>query len=245
MNVRQSSILSCVLLGTRDPNSFLRKLRGEYDVLRLIWSIVCEEWWAVHIDAFSTKETIPQLLSLPDFANEDVYDFPQNRNYPKERCEVSGCAVATVGKHLNFPPPLLVPMGTFENQTSENLYVNMMPLVVGEESTVPWFCKQYMPLISYVFQLSKFSLSQVVYLTIDERPVTAGSSQRRGGLHVESPGLLPILPVSDEGETMRYVASGRYVTGAEHFWGGHAVLFDHNFCSYISKSSYSITTHAL
>lgn len=216
MDIQPSSILSCFLLGTIDSKSCLRKLRGEYDVLRLIWSIVCEEWWAVHVDIFPMKASIPQLLPLPDSSYPRV-------NYPKERCDFSGCAAATVGKNIEFPPPLLVPMGSFDTQSSESLYINMMPIILGDESTIPWFCKQYIPMIQYITQLSHMSLSQVVYLTIDERPVADGTSQRRGGLHVESPGLLPVLPQSAEGETLRYIASGRYVTGAEHFWGGHSI----------------------
>lgn len=233
MDIRPSSILSCFLLGTTDSKSCLRKLRGEYDVLRLIWSIICEEWWAVHVDFFPMKESIPQLLPLA------VSNSYPRANYPKERCDFSGCAVATVGKNIEFPPPLLVPMGSFDTQTSESLYINMMPIILGDESSIPWFCEQYIPIIQYTAQLSNMSLSQVVYLTIDERPVAAGNSQRRGGLHVESPGLLPVLPQSADGEALRYIASGRYVTGAEHFWGGNSIILTDTsieisiYCTYL------------
>jgi hypothetical protein len=60
------------------------------------------------------------------------------------------------------------------------------------------------------------------YLTIDERPVEEGISQRRPGLHVESPGVLPVLKsgVSLEDASYRVAQpGGRYVTAVEHPWG--------------------------
>jgi len=66
------------------------------------------------------------------------------------------------------------------------LYVNMMPFVVGDAASVPLDLRHYLPLLA-ACPISRGEWGQVGYLTIDERPVkTAGTSQRRPGIHVES-----------------------------------------------------------
>lgn len=47
--------LQVFLLGTLDPHSPLRILRGQGDVMRMIWTRACEEYWSLHIDAYQPK----------------------------------------------------------------------------------------------------------------------------------------------------------------------------------------------
>jgi hypothetical protein len=201
----QESVLGIFLLGTLDSNSSLRKLRGKSDILMLIWTRVCEEWWSVNIDFYGTT-SIPSLL--PKFE-------PRYTSYPQIRRQLSGCPIATVAKDLSFPPPAVVPLGTFKDQQSEHLFINMMPIDLLDLESIPTCCRGYISFISLVtsyISTRTRSPKLIAYLSIDERPLSAGMPQRRAGLHVESPGFLPLLSTS-------YISSGRFVPGAEHHWG--------------------------
>ena len=143
-------------------------------------------------------------------------DPDTQKSYPAERCRIAGCPVALLAQGVVFPPPTKVPMGTFQEQQSEDLYVNMMPIRVSDNisdanDSLPLVCKQYLPLIEQCLR-RHVKKDELAYLTIDERHVSCGESQRRGGVHVESPGVLPLNP-------HEYQANGKYIPGAEHFWG--------------------------
>lgn len=60
--------------------------------------------------------------------------------------------------------------------------VNMMPIVQGDESTVPAELRGYLPLI----RAAAFKPGEVVYLTVTESRVTTGSSNRRPGIHTDA-----------------------------------------------------------
>ena len=109
----------------------------------------------------------------------------------------------------------------------------MMPIILQDNSSIPSFCQQYLPLIQHALSVNNGvnlkRRQQIAYLTIDEHPVATGHSQRRSGLHIEAPGRLPILKTSDKGDSVPYIASGRYVTGAEHHWGGGMMMRNERF----------------
>jgi hypothetical protein len=62
---------------------------------------------------------------------------------------------------------------------------NMMPFVLGEQSSLPEWAQPYWPLIAKC-PLPKNEQKLVGYLTIDESVVEYGKTQRRAGLHVEA-----------------------------------------------------------
>lgn len=77
--------------------------------------------------------------------------------------------------------------------------VNMMPIQMFNRASIPDNLVQYIPMI-----LScpvEYDPHQVVYLTVHEGLVMAGSSQRRRGIHIERPGALrdggSVIPPSD------------------------------------------------
>ena len=91
------------------------------------------------------------------------------------------------------------PVERFPSPT--NLCVNMMPFVLGEPDSLPMYCRGYWDLIQACCIPESESprrpeprrgiparLGRVCYLTVHESFVEAGSSQRRLGLHIESPG---------------------------------------------------------
>lgn len=191
-------------------------------MLRYIWTLSCEEWWDLHIIRFKPNETItttegnefiPELLNLPYKVLPDFSTY--SKLYPEDRQSVAGCPIAILEKNVTFPALL---------NTEDPLYVNMMPIDLHNLGhSVPEHCHGYLPLIeSCIKCLGGSSNSQISYLTVDERPMRPNATQRREGLHVESPGLLPIAAADTKIDILpplheSYMhQSGSYVPGQCH-----------------------------
>ncbi|KAJ1549343.1 hypothetical protein HK405_005064 [Cladochytrium tenue] len=74
----------------------------------------------------------------------------------------------------------------------EPFHVNMLPIVMGSHSSLPDKCKRYSSIINRCLHHSRDEEGAVGYLTIQEGFVEPGASQRRPGLHIESPGYYKI-----------------------------------------------------
>jgi hypothetical protein len=66
--------------------------------------------------------------------------------------------------------------------------INMMPFRMGDKSSLPEDLYQYWPMISLC--TDRDERGKIGFLTIQESQVEQGQSQRRPGLHVESPKVL-------------------------------------------------------
>ena len=209
------------LLGTWDPNSFLRLLRGQTDILRLIWTTSCEEWWDYHIERYPRKLGAGIVDLSPGSSNLDPSTTNDSRTYPRGRQECGGCPVATIETDVLFPEP-------WRDSSGSDLLINMMPIKLHDLSTLPENCQRYKDLILKCIKSmpSQQQPDRIAYLTIDERMVAPGSSHRRLGLHVESPGIMPSIPSDSHTDSSVASAlfSGIYVPGAEHGWGGGLMM---------------------
>merc|ERR1711972_139009 len=79
---------------------------------------------------------------------------------------------------IEFPPP-------------QDININMMPFVIGSKESVPQAYAHYWPLIQKCQDvMDPDEVGKIGYLTIHESLVEKGNSQRRPGLHVETPGNL-------------------------------------------------------
>lgn len=65
-----------------------------------------------------------------------------------------------------------------------NRYANMMPFIMGENSSIPGEYWDYIPLIE-ACEIEPEEMGNIGYLSINESYVTPGLSQRRPGVHVE------------------------------------------------------------
>lgn len=114
-----------------------------------------------------------------------------------------------VCKTVQFPEPSDPPLN-----------VNMMPIIVGDPDSIPQECRKYMPLLEAChpgYDCFETELKHCIgYLTINEGTVEPGKSQRRGGVHVESPGYLR----SHIGHTKRRATFG----GTEDYFSGGIFL---------------------
>merc|ERR1712062_731996 len=69
----------------------------------------------------------------------------------------------------------------------QGININMMPFVMGQKDSIPEKYQHYWPLIEQC-AIPRSEQGKVCYLTIQESQVPAGQPQRRGGVHIESPG---------------------------------------------------------
>ncbi|KAJ8600525.1 hypothetical protein CTAYLR_009217 [Chrysophaeum taylorii] len=131
---------------------------------------------------------------------------------------VFACVVANVA----FPEPT-------------GIYCNMLPIVIGDIDSIPENMRHYACILA-ACPVSRSEWDEIGYLTIDERDVEEGTTQRRPGLHAEAtPNLLPanFEPADDTWPTLAWGA-GYYVEDCErlgHFEGG---LF---FASNVARST--------
>lgn len=117
-------------------------------------------------------------LAASEFDTSDAYPGACGVCGSRHRFQnafVNHCTVSVVDT-VTFPPP-------------SGLKVNMMPFIMGQNDSVPEHMHGYLPLIE-ACRLPRSERGKVGYLTIDEAEVNAGESHRRGGLHIDCPGMI-------------------------------------------------------
>ena len=156
---RLNPVARAILQGLYDKDSPLHKLLGLPYVLKAIWSNLVEYW--------KSKIKQPNKFSAED---EGIL-------------YVSCVKVRLGGFHghdlvVRFPKP-------------SNININMMPFVMGWEfktTKLPKELEAYFDAMIRKCMVHK-EIGQIGYLTIHESHVDEGTSQRRPGLHTESPGV--------------------------------------------------------
>ena len=79
-----------------------------------------------------------------------------------------------------------------------NLSVNMMPIILGNTNSVPSYLRQYVPMLA-ACPIDRMEWFQIGYLTIHESIVMEDqTSQRRKGVHTETPGMVYYNPTTYE-----------------------------------------------
>eukprot|EP00906_Rhabdomonas_costata_P014513 RCo020866 len=200
--------LYAFLWAAAQPTSALSKLRYNHDLLRVILSLACEEWWALHIHRGVPKlfcyrgrnvshprrlppEELLPMDHIPDLS-DSTRRFGRDWQPPQPDGVYSGVAMAVLATGLSFPPPTEVPPNSYKGQVGSVLNVNMMPFWLGKpRATLPTWCHGYVKMIEKCTEFMEHR--GVGYLTIDEREVALGQAQRRPGLHVES-SFFPLYP---------------------------------------------------
>lgn len=137
------------------------------------------ESWQAHIKrdvtAFLEVDRIRLRFGHPlDYVEEEVkgrWSLFNGRTPPKLTAVPR---VLDTNTRMDFPP-------------ANGININMMPFIMGLPTSIPSAYRQYWPLIEGC-NLSQSEKQKVGFLTIQEGWVPAGKSQRRGGLHIDSPG---------------------------------------------------------
>ena len=210
-------ILKAVLDGLYDEESPLSNLRGLYHILKYIWTDV-RNYWKSHI-------------TLPDpnaFWRVSSYLRRTEGDPPFEN---SSCAYMAPMSHIHNHDDSSYPK--FPSPSGIN--INMMPFICGdtfEDCKLPDFLQPYSGHIEMCLQHQGYrenhhmwpkrcfssDLGKVYYLTIQESEVDPGQSQRRPGLHVDSPGWVKIKNVEDKKVEMKK-GSGSAHHYTDHRWG--------------------------
>ena len=193
MSLVPNPLLKIFLEGLYDEGCNLSKLRGCPYIVMKIWKEVRSFW--------EEKITLPPIEDKESLKKCGI-------RYQREvfkLCEESF-------KSETYFAPLRLGMGYYAHNgrnysfpTPTDININMMPFIVGEnlkDCKLPDYLQNYWPLIEaclrpqyerrywHLWPKSKIpsDIGKVYYLTIQESWVEPGNSQRRPGLHVDSPG---------------------------------------------------------
>lgn len=132
--------------------------------------------------ACTARDCIECLCDNPDasrFGSHYQREVDHKTDTPS-LCRNGYCDAVQPAAPARFPEP-------------QGIEINMMPFVIGDRESVPAEYQQYWPLIQ-ACSVPADQIGNIGYLTIHESAVPAGQSQRRPGLHIESPGR--VLPVA-------------------------------------------------
>jgi hypothetical protein len=105
----------------------------------------------------------------------------------------------------------------------EDRNVNMMPFILGRRESLPRDLQCYHDLIEKCAYVREEE-GRVAYLTVHESYVEAGQTQRRPGLHIESPGIFRAVS-HGTGDDLNGEAA--FTPGRVHGRRGHKLSSDH------------------
>ncbi len=164
---RLNPVARAILQGLYDKESPLHKLLGLHYILKAIWKNVVEHWKA--------------RIKKPDH-------YYLGKGINSKKSNVGFVKVLTSGpRHVYMKEDLVV---EFPKPTDIN--INMMPFLMGrrfKETKLPRNLRHYWDDIIQHCILDG-ERGKIGYLTIHESYVDEGASQRRPGIHTESPGVV-------------------------------------------------------
>ena len=184
---RLNPVARAILQGLYDTESPLHKLLGLHYILKAIWKNVVEHWKA--------------RIKKPDHY---YFTDPQYRGVESRRSYV-GFVKAQTKVNVKRARVIVV---EFPKPTDIN--INMMPFLMGrrfKETKLPRYLRHYWDEIIQHCILDD-EVGEIGYLTIHECYVDEGTSQRRPGIHTESPG---VAMLKDSKGTVKFIY---------HPWGG-------------------------
>ena len=207
-------VLKVLFAGIYDPENQWSKLRGCPHIVRAIWNEV-KIYWA-------------SLIQFPNDQEESDVDHDCIFGSYEEYSKMSKTFFTPIYEldymdviQPGFPEP-------------SGININMMPFIVGktfESCKLPDYVEPYWKMIKCCLQpeIWKSSwhawprkshpsdLGKVYFLTIQESFVEPGTSQRRPGLHVDSPGKVVIKNASATDNVEKGKGWAQAFEG--HHWG--------------------------
>lgn len=204
--------LRILFCGSRQRDSPLSLLRGHEDtILRYIYDMVVQTYMAgvqkTHRaqSVGRIRDTVGDVIfaqSPPDDIEKFVWRPQHNTAVPvvhilmedpgyrivPDRPEIAFSRCGTV----NFPEPA-------------DRNVNMLPFIMGDKESLLDSLQPYYDTVISKCPVDEAEIGKVVYLTVNEGFVQAAGTQRRGGLHIESPGS--------------FIGTPSFTAAWEHHWG--------------------------
>ena len=171
-------ILRTIFEGVYDTSSPLNNLRYTPHLVQKIWKDIVEYWKSM-IKIGVDIESDPELMRTALFQQREWNGYFQH--LPTPNVFFLECSPIT------FPKP-------------KDININMMPFKMCrkfEDCYLPKHLRQYWKLLIqpllFEFDNFKFEAEKICFLTIQESLVGCNESQRRPGLHTETPGTIKVI----------------------------------------------------
>jgi len=203
--------LSAILAGTKDDASPLSLFRGLEDgIVKQIYQRLFE-LWETSVTRTHPARNVIQMRHARDYRIiGDVIADGIGRRLLPDSTRVHGRWYShhCVSDH---PEIAFSPCGPVTFPEPRGINVNMLPFIMGRRDSLPDELQPYHDLILQC-PTQDSELGKVCYLTVAEGNVESGSTQRRGGLHIEA--LNANTAVGCTGK-----ASCSFTAAPEHRWG--------------------------
>ncbi|TPX72506.1 hypothetical protein CcCBS67573_g05809 [Chytriomyces confervae] len=174
-------VITIILLGAQTDSSPLSIFKRDNDALRLIITLV-QESWASHV---KRTDTATKMLRLPIQAG--LFVLPQPIPFPAPLMDDQGVPVPV---HVNMMPFKMV----YPDPHLSSCHVRYPSHEYCDAhvaKALPDNLKRYAAIVAACLRRVPDEWGQVGYITVHESYVEEGKTQRRPGLHIESPGMAP------------------------------------------------------
>ena len=153
--------------------------------------------WSPHLKALlegvhDDRSPVSMLRGLEDTIIPNIYEFCVGGWTDAVALTYRSCCYYSLGAALTTMPNVsrkiaFAPCVRVTFPAPRNRNVNMLPFILGDVNSLPENLREYYYMIVMKCPLQASEIGKVVYLTVHEGLVEAGTSQRRAGLHIESP----------------------------------------------------------
>ncbi|KAJ3243405.1 hypothetical protein HDU77_010427 [Chytriomyces hyalinus] len=181
-------VIPLILFGVQSETSPLSIFKRDNDALRLIIALV-QESWISHIHRTDTPTKLhytydytPASYNVPIPAG--MFILPDCMNFPAPLKDKHGQPIPV---HVNMMPFTMVdPDDTYNPRNTKHI-----------AKTLPPNLKRYAALVAKCLRRVPGEHGKVGYISVHESYIEKGATQRRPGLHIESPGRSPsgIIPM--------------------------------------------------
>ena len=191
--------LKALLCGVNDPTCNLKMLKGHESslvahVYGYVFPSVWENWKLMLAPRYKrfVRNTIPApFLSQKQNISEDMALKLQASCDDPIKIRVNASELmpllTATARHVSVSPCAFSRCGILSFPEPSDVDVNMLPFIMGDKYSLPEpLQKYYDPLIAKCPIYGR-EIGKVCYLSITERFIAEGDTQRRGGLHIEAP----------------------------------------------------------
>jgi hypothetical protein len=204
-----SPTVRTMMAGSQDSQSILSSLEGSSDQ---IMSSIFE-----YVSRGSEHVTLTIPASRVGFTGNIIrYNEGRNRtargNLTHSKYDTLSSA-ENVTEVLGERVVAFASCGFIQFPKPQDISVNMMPFVIGDRNSLPPQLHPYYDNLVLHCPYDESDVDKVGYISVQESMVEAGTSQRRAGLHIDSPGVFEDQTCDHERKP------GVFYPGIEHPWG--------------------------
>ncbi|KAI8838160.1 hypothetical protein BJ741DRAFT_127827 [Chytriomyces cf. hyalinus JEL632] len=179
--------ITAILLGVHSDSSPLSIFKRDNDALRLIITLV-QESWIRHVKRTDTPTKLQRTrYSFEAYIPAGVFVLPRVIPFPAPFKDIHGLPVPVNVNMMPFtmfnPDPHL--------RSQDELFDSHRYCDAHIAKALPDNLKRYAAIVAACLRRVPGEWGKVGYITVHESYVEKGETQRRPGLHIESPGTAP------------------------------------------------------